>query len=143
MSAFDQAFSIPGWNTGAPVPTYGTIAGVPGLAQGPGLPTIPGIDPSTMGGSAGAGLGTMGAISVGLSGLQTLGNLWGAWQQMKLAKKQFRHTKKVTDTNLMNSIKSYNTALQDRGRARAFTEGQSKAEADAYIRDNRLDDYKG
>lgn len=103
------------------------------------MPTGPGIDTA---GAAGTGLGTMGTINAGLSGLETIGKLWGAWQQMKLAKKQFNYTKKVTDTNLANSIQSFNTALKDRGRSRAFTEGQSKEQAASYIAENRLPEYE-
>lgn len=77
-------------------------------------------------------------LKLGLSGLNTLGNLWGAWQSNKLARDQLNFTKDVTNTNLNNSIQSYNTSLEDRARARAAMEGQSNAEAQAYIDKNRL-----
>ncbi len=76
--------------------------------------------------------------SLALSGIQTIGNLWSMWQQNKLAKKQFKLTKDVTNTNLANQIKSYNTALFDRARGRAVMEGQTDAQRDAYIASHSL-----
>lgn len=77
-------------------------------------------------------------FKMGLSGLNTLGNLWGAWQSNKLARDQLNFTKNVTNTNLNNSIQSYNTSLEDRARARAAMEGQTDAQAQTYIDKNRL-----
>jgi hypothetical protein len=90
-----------------------------------------------IGGLAGMG-GAMGPAGAVLSGIQTLGALWGAWQQNKMAKKQFKFTKDITNTNLANQIKSYNTALYDRARSRGVVEGQSQNQIDAYINDNSL-----
>lgn len=73
-----------------------------------------------------------------LTGLQTLGNLWGAFQMRNLAKKQFNFTKDITETNLANQIKSYNTALADRSRSRGAMEGQSAQQQQAYIDQNSL-----
>lgn len=84
------------------------------------------------------GLGTAGAINAGLSGLQTLGGLWMGLKQLSLAKKQFQFSKDFANTNLANSMKTYNTALGDRARSRGFTEGQSQATTDKYVADNRL-----
>ncbi len=78
------------------------------------------------------------SLQMGLSGLQSIGNLWGAFQSNKLAKDQLNFVKNMSNTNLNNSITSYNTALTDRSRARGFTEGQSQAEIDAYIAANRM-----
>lgn len=77
-------------------------------------------------------------LKMGLSGLNSLANIWGAWQANQLAKDQLAFTKGVTNTNLNNSIKSYNTALEDRARARGFTEGQSSSDIQSYIDKNRL-----
>lgn len=77
-------------------------------------------------------------FQLGLQGLNTLGNLWGALQSTKLAREQLDFTRNVTNTNLNNSIQSYNTALGDRARARGFTEGRSDADVQSYIDNNRL-----
>lgn len=100
-------------------------------------------------GSAGGGLtsnsmfgdggifGKGGTASIALGGLQTLGTLWGAFQQNKLAKKSLKLQETAYKTNLANSTKVYNTALEDRIRARYATEGRS-GQADAKIAENRL-----
>lgn len=146
-SQFDQTFGLP---------SYGNLAGggVPisisnatdlatdlELSRPPmdiaslGLPPLPDIS----GGKGGflSGFGTDDAKLV-LGGLQTIGNLWGAFQSMKLAKEQFKYTKNVTDTNLNNQIKSYNTALSDRANSRAVMQSQSPEQAQAYVDQNKL-----
>lgn len=94
--------------------------------------------PSSTGGGAGSGMNWQTGLGMGLQGLNTLGNIWGAWQSNKLAKDQLNFTKMITNANLNNQIKSYNTALEDRSRSRAAVEGQSSAEAQAYVDKNRL-----
>lgn len=88
---------------------------------------------------AGTGLGmNVGTGGLALQGLSSLAGIWSAMQQQKLAKEQFGFQKEVTNTNLNNSIKSYNTALEDRFGSRGVAEGRS----DEYTRDkiaqNRL-----
>lgn len=78
----------------------------------------------------------LGTAKLGLQGLGSLASLWAGFQANALAKKQFNYTKGVTDTNLNNSILSYNTQLADRSRSRAIVEGQSQDTADAYVRNN-------
>lgn len=85
----------------------------------------------------------MGKVSSVLGGLNAIGNLWGGFQAMSLAKKQFNYMKDITETNLANQIQSYNTALADRSRSRAFTEGQSAEEAQSYIDENSLRRRRG
>ena len=87
--------------------------------------------------SSGPGF-NMDTLQLGLSGLSTLGNFWNAFQSQKLAKQQFNFTKDITNTNLANQIKSYNTALSDRARTRGATEGQSQDQIEQYVRDNLL-----
>lgn len=100
-----------------------------------------GTGTSTIGGT-GSFSDTLGmnipTFQLGLSGLSTLGNLYGAFQANKLANSQFDYTKKITDTNLANSIKSYNTTLSDRANARASVEGWSDSQTSDYINKNKL-----
>jgi hypothetical protein len=145
------------------------MAGVPMMPNGnvsvPGIPSISAADigtfsnpasglvqspqvalPGTTGGFFGNGqnLGAnMPTIGLALGGLQTLGNIWGAWQANKLAKSQFKFAKDFANTNLENSMKSYNTALFDRARSRAVMESQSDSERDAYYEENKLERDNG
>ena len=90
--------------------------------------------------TAGAGgLTAMNKASMALGGLETIGNLFMAFQANKLAKKQFRFQRDFANANLANSIKSYNTALEDRIRSRSFTEGRPSGYADEYIARNRME----
>ena len=87
----------------------------------------------------GSGFGfNQGTIGLGLQGLSSIGGLWNAFQAQKLAKDQFKFTKEFANTNLNNSIKSYNTQLEDRGRSRAVVEGQTIDQAQDYLDRNRL-----
>ena len=72
-----------------------------------------------------------------LGGIQTIGSLWNSFQQQKMAKKTFKFNQDVYRTNLKNQTSTYNTALEDRIRARYATEGRSD-QADAYIDKNKL-----
>jgi len=102
--------------------------------QGTGGPGTYGKDaPDSMG--LGLNIGTGKLV---LGGLETLGSLWQAYEANKLAKESFNFQKGFANTNLANQIQSYNTTLEDRGRSRAFTEGQTPQQAQAYISQNRL-----
>lgn len=93
----------------------------------------------TYGSGLGLGLGAnIGTAQLALSGLSSLANLWNAFQAQGLANDQFEYTKNVTDTNLNNQIKSYNTALEDRINSRAKAQGMSDEEARQYVEKNRL-----
>jgi hypothetical protein len=87
----------------------------------------------------GTGLGwNVGTGQLAMSGLGALGNLWSAYQANNMAKQQLDFTKGVTNTNLANQIKSYNTALTDRSVARGKAEGMSQDDVNAYIARNSL-----
>lgn len=108
------------------------------------VPTSVGIDTSVpdLGGGSG-GIGALGIANAAISGLQTLGSLWMASKQMKLAKKQFKFTKDITNINLNNQMQSYNTALADRARSRGVMEGQTQDQVQQYIDSNSLTRAKG
>lgn len=126
--------SFPAGDTTAGM-TYGTGATNGAVTQGQLADLLKGLQ----GNGAGTGLGfNIGTGQLALGGLSALTNLWGANKQMKLAEDQFDFTKKIASTNLNNQVKSYNTALEDRIRSRAATEGSSSAEAEAYLNKNRL-----
>lgn len=91
-------------------------------------------DVGGLGGLAG-GLQTAGSAMDILGGLA---QIYFGFQQQKLAKKQFAFQREAFNTNLRNSVQSYNTALGDRIRARHFTEGKSDSETAAYLKENRL-----
>lgn len=90
-------------------------------------------------GGASQGLGlNIPTFQLGLGALGSLANIYGGFQANKLAKDQLSFTKDITNTNLNNSIKSYNTALEDRARSRAVAENRDQSSADAYIEKNKL-----
>jgi spore coat protein CotH len=93
-----------------------------------------------LGGAAG-GMGAMGAVGAGISAIQSLASMWMGFKQMKMAQKQFKFEKKMANQNLINQMKTYNTALADRARSRGVMEGQSPDQVADYIRSNSL--YKG
>ena len=75
---------------------------------------------------------------LGLTGLSTLGNLWGSFQSTKLAKDSFNFQKRMAEKNYANQIKSYNTALTDRATSRGFVQGDSADTTQQYINNNKL-----
>lgn len=79
-----------------------------------------------------------GNLQLALGGIQALGSLWNSYQQQKLAKEQVSLARDTFQTNLENNTQTYNTALEDRIRARHHTEGRSSSETDAYLSENRL-----
>lgn len=103
------------------------------------LPAIPGLGGGAPGGGMGGGLGlNMGTAQMAMAGLQTIGNLWSAFQANKLAKKAFNFQRDFANTNLRNQTQTYNTALEDRGANRAFVQGMSPDAARAWLDKNRL-----
>lgn len=121
------------------IPGYGNIpiSALQFASQGSITPGASNIAPTTgiQGFQFGANPQTLG---MGLNALNSIGNLWGAWQASKIAKDQLDFTKATTNTNLNNSIQSYNTALADRARARGAAEGQTAQDIQSYIDQNRL-----
>ena len=77
-----------------------------------------------------------------MDGLNSIGQLWGSYQAQKLAKDQWKMQKSVLATNMMNQIKSYNTALQDRYNSRAEFSGKDQAWANKQYEANKLERHK-
>lgn len=126
-----QAFAAPSGDWSANGSTFGSDVGNT-TTQGMQAANVP-----TQGSGSGFGL-NVGTGQLALGGIQSLAGIFNSMQANKLANQQFKFTKDVTNTNLNNSIKSYNTALSDRANSRYFTQNQSQSDADAYIAANRL-----
>lgn len=92
-------------------------------------------------GGAGTGIGwNTETLGLGVQGLAAIGGLYNALQSNKLAKEQFNFTKEVTNTNLNNQIKTFNTTMEDRARARARLDGREDTEGytQDYMNKNRI-----
>lgn len=126
MSNNNQNFNTPAMN-------YNPGAAI-GMNVGTGLTT----PTSFLSGSANQLGMNVPTFQLGLGALGSLANIYGGFQANKLAKDQLNFTKSVTNTNLNNQIKSYNTALEDRARSRATAENRDQSSADAYIAANKL-----
>lgn len=96
--------------------------------------------PTAAGAAAGgSGFGmNLGTAGLGLQGLSSLSNLIQGNKALDLSKDQFKFQKAFANTNLNNSIKSYNTALEDRLNSRAVAEGRSPETAAEQIERNKL-----
>lgn len=79
-----------------------------------------------------------GNLQLALGGIQTLGSLWNSYQQHKIAKQQIGLARETFQTNLENNRQTYNTALEDRIRARHHTEGRGSGETNAYLQEHSL-----
>ena len=81
----------------------------------------------------------MPSAKLGVSAFTSLASLWGAFKGLNQAKKEFEFNKRITEKNLANSTKSYNTALEDKARARASASGNmSKDDVQKYVTLNQL-----
>lgn len=132
-------------NVGAsnPMGVYGQQVAAPAVSPLAPNGSVAGVAAPSVGSTAATPLGfNLGTANLALSGIGTLGNLWAAFQAQKLATEQFNFQKGITNTNLTNQIKSYNTSLVDRINARSFVQGDSQATTDKYIADNSLRDER-
>lgn len=121
--------------TGGIMDTFNTPGiGVAGFNQGIGN-FGGGFGQNTNSSPLGLNLGTLQGI---VGGIGAIGNIWQSMQANRLARQQFSYMKDITETNLANQIKSYNTQIADRGRARGFTEGQTQEQIDDYVNSNSL-----
>lgn len=105
------------------------------LLGGGGFGVNQAASPAPQAGGIGFNLGTG---QLALQGLGALGNFWNAREARNMARDQFDFAKGIANTNINNSIQSYNTALEDRLRARGATEGSSDSAVADQIARNRL-----
>ena len=117
----------------SPVSIFNGFGGGPANATGAATGATGGIDGLAAMLAKPRPMGTWDKVGVGLSGLQTIGGLIGAFGSLGLAKKQFQLQSDMMNTNLKNQILAYNTALEDKARSRAAVEGQTTAQSQAYI----------
>lgn len=96
-----------------------------------------GLGSNFFGNNSGLGFNSQ-TLQLALGGLSAIGNFWNSFQANKLAKDQFNFTKGITEKNLANQTKSYNTTLADRINSRASVTGASDAEVADYLAKNSL-----
>lgn len=126
----------------APLGTTGSTVG--GGVQGANVTATSGVNPiggaQQQGGFWRNGDGSLNTnnMQLVLGGVQMLGNLWNSYQQHKIAKEQLGLARETFETNLANNRQTYNTALEDRIRARHNTEGRGSGETDAYLSEHSL-----
>ena len=81
-------------------------------------------------------------IGAGIQGLGSLASAFGSLymgnKALKFAKDQFNFQKDLANTNLNNSIKSYNTKLGDIANTRSVMETGSTGKYDNWYNDNKL-----
>lgn len=75
--------------------------------------------------------------SLGFQGLGALTNLWQGLEANKIAKQSLAMQKEFGNINLNNSIRSYNTALENRADHRAVNLGWDDAQKQAWLDANR------
>jgi hypothetical protein len=73
-----------------------------------------------------------------MNGIAALGGAYMGYKQLGMAKDQFNFQKKAFQTNLRNSIQSYNTALEDRIRGRTSAYDGKEQDVQAYLSKNSL-----
>lgn len=118
-------------------PNFQPTAGA-GIMSGFGSGSQPsGFGSNFFGNNPGLGFNSQ-TLQLALGGLSAIGNFWNAFQSNKLAKDQFNFTKGITEKNLANQTKAYNTTLNDRITSRASVTGASDAEVADYLAKNSL-----
>lgn len=118
--------------------TAGVPAGVAGMPQ---FDTMPGLSPAAGGGM----MGRMGSwlsngqnLSGIASGLSALTGMYMGNQQLKHAKDALGFQKTAFNTNLNNSVQSYNTSLEDRIRGRTSDYEGKEDDVRSYLESNKL-----
>lgn len=90
-----------------------------------------GTDPNT-------GFQSAGLVAPTLQGLGSLFSAWTGMQSLGLAQDQLQFQKDAYNTNLNNSIQSYNTQLEDRIRGRTSNYAGKEEDVQTYLANNRL-----
>lgn len=151
VSLMDQLSAILG-GTGDDGTRYVNYLSHPNAPRGFGNPNSPVSENSLS--TLGSLFGGANSFAQSLGGwgnlLQGIGSLYSMYKgiglaedQLDLARDQFNFGRNYSSAQLNNNIDSYNTALADRARTRAFTEtGNQNAYNDWYEK-NKLDSFRG
>ena len=144
LGALGSGLSLGAGGIGLQVPNVGIQALGNNLVFGKNYDGVGGVGGTgKAGGVGGAGTGldwNVETLGLGIQGLAAIGGLYNASKYNKLAKEQFNFAKEVTNTNLNNQIKTFNTTMEDRARARARLDGREDTEAYTkdYMDKNRI-----
>lgn len=134
-------FSAPATPTSVPAIDPQLLQSGLNVAGAGGTPTSPAPVVPAGAGGAGGFMGQFGGLE-GLAniakGIGSIGSVYAAIKGLGLARDQLDFSKEAYQTNLANSTKSFNTALEDRIRARAATENRGASYADDYLAKHRL-----
>ncbi len=84
--------------------------------------------------------GLVGGIAQGVG---ALASAWNAHRGLGLARDQFRFQKEAYNTNLANSIQSYNTSLEDRIRGRTSDYEGKEQDVQSYLNRHSLRRHGG
>ena len=122
----------------APLSTGGFNTGGASMGQKTGLFGGTGFLGLGANGAAGAGGAPMSGLGTLIDGIGAIGSIWNSYQQHKMAKEQMDFQKKAWKANLGDQRQSYNTALEDRIRARHSYTGQGEGATREYMDSNRL-----
>lgn len=139
ISGFGVPGAVPGVGTStagvyrSPAPALSGPAGGP--ANVAGASAAGAAEPKGIWNWLGENSGSIKNIAETVGGLA---QVWGGLQSNKTAREALNFTKSSYQTNLANSIQSYNTALENSARGAAAQNGWNKKRTNKYIEDNKL-----
>lgn len=116
--------------------------GIFGLSATPSWPTdglaVPGKPPGAGAGDGASWFGRDGYLSTGIQGLQALSGAYLGFKQLAQAKDALNFQKKAYNTNLTNSVQTYNNSLQDRINGRTADYAGKEGDVQAYLASHEL-----
>lgn len=110
--------------------------GIPDWMQGTGT-AVPGTD-ATGGGGFKGWIGQSNNLNALVNGIGALTSAYLGFQQLKQAKETLGLQKDAFNANLNNSIKTYNTSLEDRIRGRNSSREQTEGDIQSYLSKHSL-----
>lgn len=123
----------------APPTGQSLMPAMSGSGMGQGLNWSGGAQgPTSFLGKAGSWLSNGNNLGSLVQGIGTLGSLYLGYQQMKQAKQAFGLQKEMANLNANNSIKNYNTSLEDRIRGRTADYAGKENDVQSYLAKHKL-----